>query len=187
VQRTRLERRARPATNKAMLGMLLLCAVGWVGLFMFERSLEPSRPAAPVVSAELETLSTEPAAPTGRGVVTDSNERGQIGDALLWLGHHSLEELRLTAPPRDNAYYYFSRLAMLDPGNREAANGLKKIAAQFAVLAEREIVNDDYQKALAMIRIGRQIDPDNEALKVLKDLAEKPKLGFWNAFASLFK
>ena len=50
--------------------------------------------------------------------------------ALLWLGRHSLDAQRLTDPPRDNAYYYFTRLLQVDPGNAEARAGMLAIAAR---------------------------------------------------------
>ena len=115
----------------------------------------------------------------------DTGELTQVREALLWLGRHSLDNLRLTAPPRDNAYYYFSRLLQLDPGNRAAAEGLRQIAAQCAFLAERELAAERPAEALSYISVGLQIDPDNEALRVLRDLAEQPRPGFWQALRDL--
>ena len=95
-------------------------------------------------------------------------------------------ELRLTAPPRDNAYYYFTRLLQLDPDNAGARAGLKSIAAQCALLAEREIAQNRFAEALSLVGVGLQIDPDNESLRVLHDLADKPQGGFLQALRHLF-
>ena len=109
-------------------------------------------------------------------------------NALLWLGNKSLEDYRLTAPPKDNAYYYFSRIIQLDPDNQAGRNGLLQVAEAFAFLAEREIANNQIEKAQDYITIGLQVDPANQALLALQDLA-KPRerslvqiiLGFFGA------
>ena len=64
---------------------------------------------------------------------------------------------------------------------------MKKTASQFALLAEREIAENDFDTALGYVRVGLQIDPDNEALRVLGELAQKPNIGFWGALSSIFK
>jgi tetratricopeptide (TPR) repeat protein len=116
-----------------------------------------------------------------------ASEAAQIGDALLWLGHHSIDEFRLTLPPRDNAYYYFSRLLQLDPSKTAAQEGIRKVAAQYAFLAERETAQGRFDEARSYIRIGLQIDPNNQSLHLLSELTDKPKAGFWGALTSLFQ
>jgi len=97
--------------------------------------------------------------------------------ALHWLGKKSLEEYRLTHPPEDNAYYYFSRLLEADPGDKVAAAGLLNIADRYAYLAERSVIDSDYSKAQAYITIGRKFNPNHEALiklnKLNLDVGEK--------------
>lgn len=186
VTRTRLDKPRIGPAQIAILGMLVLCVLGWGALLFIERSLDPPGAAPAAIATELETISTEPPSTAGAPAPALPRDRDQIGEALLWLGHHSLDELRLTSPPRDNAYYYFSRLAMLEPGNKEAQAGLAKVAAQFALFAEREIAENNFKQALGYIRIGLQIDPNNETLRVLGELARKPEIGFWGAITSLF-
>src|SRR5690606_1539303 len=114
-------------------------------------------------------------------------DTAQIAEALLWLGHHALNDFRLTEPPRDNAYYYFSRLQQLEPGNVAAREGMLAIAARYAILAEREVANNRYDLARSYIGIGLQIDPGNEALRVLQYVAATTEIGFWDTLVSLFK
>jgi len=90
--------------------------------------------------------------------------------ALHWLGKKSLEEYRLTHPPEDNAYYYFSRLLEADSGDKVAAAGLLNIADRYASLAERSILDNDYSRAQAYIMIGRKFNPNHEALIKLNKL-----------------
>ncbi len=100
-------RRLRPL-QWVLLGLLLLCGIGWGVLLTIERRLEPPPKSRPVVGTTLEVRApTEVAAPAGTAPE-------QVAQALLWLGRHSLDDLRLTEPPRDNAYYYFSRMLQFD-------------------------------------------------------------------------
>ena len=108
----------------------------------------------------------------------------KVAAALKWLGQHSLNEYRLTAPPKDNAYYYFSRLLQMDPSNEDARRGLLAISASYAILAERAIADGQHEEARRYITIGLQVDPKNQSLLVLRDIATPPERGF---FASLFE
>ena len=90
--------------------------------------------------------------------------------ALHWLGKRSLKEYRLTQPPEDNAYYYFSRLLEADPGNKIAVAGLLNIADRYAYLAERSVLDGDHSKAQAYITIGQKFNPNHEALIKLNEL-----------------
>ncbi|MEM7540711.1 MAG: serine/threonine-protein kinase [Pseudomonadota bacterium] len=167
-------------------GLLLFCVIGWGALILIEGRMKEAEVRA-VQVADLPVLSVagETAALEVESVAEEDIE--QVTQALAWLGAHSLEEYRLTAPPKDNAHYYFSRLLRLQPNNEKARAGLLDIATRFAVLAEREIAHDNYEKAQGYIRVGLQIDPNNASLKTLKGLAKPDKIGFWDAFASLFK
>ena len=93
-----------------------------------------------------------------------------VMQALHWLGKKSLEEYRLTQPPEDNAYYYFSRLLEADPTDKVATAGLLNIADRYAYLAERSVLDGDHDKAHAYIMIGRKFNPNHEALIKLNEL-----------------
>ena len=91
-----------------------------------------------------------------------------VRSALLWLGNQSLEEFKLTFPAKDNAYYYFSKLLDIEPDNQEAKDGIMKVAERYAILAEKALADNDYQKAAAYINIGLQIDPQNATLHSIR-------------------
>jgi hypothetical protein len=55
------------------------------------------------------------------------------------------------------------------------------------MLAEREVAQDHYDLARRYISIGLQIDPGNEALLVLRDLATPTSHGFLDTVRGLFK
>jgi len=93
-----------------------------------------------------------------------------VVQALHWLGKKSLEDYRLTSPAEDNAYYYYSRLLEVDPGDKVAAAGLLNIADRYAYLAERSFLENDYDKAQAYTSIGLKFNPNHTALIKLKEL-----------------
>lgn len=176
-----------PLGKLVMVGMLVLCGIGWGVLLFIERRMEPPEIPVDVQSAAPDKVAVAPdklpVAPGGFAVT----DNAQIGQALLWLGHHSLDDFRLTAPPRDNAYYYFSRLLQIDPNDQQARKGMLEIATRYAMLAEREIAQDNYDEARSYVGIGLQIDPGNESLRLLRELSERKKAGFLDALATLFK
>ncbi len=114
--------------------------------------------------------STDAASP----VATETSEEmsADVVKALHWLGKKSLEEYRLTHPPKDNAYYYYSRLLEVNPMDKVAAAGLLNIADRYAYLAERSVLDNDYTKAQAYIDIGLKFNPRNASLLKLKQLSQ---------------
>ena len=99
-------------------------------------------------------------------------ELDEVISALIWLGNKSLDELKLTYPPKDNAYYYFNRLLEMNPGNDIAIKGIYSIAEQYAVLAEQAMVNNELDKTSSYVDIGLKIDPNNQALLSLKQFVQ---------------
>jgi tRNA A-37 threonylcarbamoyl transferase component Bud32 len=176
VPRTRL----RPL-QWVLISLLILCGIGWGVLLTIERRLEPPTRPREVATTTLEVGQTSAVAmPAGTAPE-------QVAQALLWLGHHSLDDLRLTEPPHDNAYYYFSRMLQLDPANPAARAGMLAIAARFALLAEQAIADDRFERARGYVALGLQIDPANRTLQEMREIARADKIGFWDAVASLLK
>ena len=96
----------------------------------------------------------------------------EVVKALKFLGKQSLDAYKLTYPPEDNAYYYYSRLLEIEPGSPEGINGITEIANRYAYLAEQAVLNNENEKASAFVDIGLRINPQNEALLALKDFAK---------------
>ena len=106
--------------------------------------------------------------------------------ALAWLGAQSLEEYKLTYPAKDNAYYYFSRMLKMDPGNQEAIRGILEISDRYAVQAEQALAKNENEKMLTYIEYGLRINPQNESLQALKSLAGSQDTSLLGAIKSLF-
>lgn len=137
----------------------------------------PADPGAPADGEGEEEAEAEAATqPPGEEVIK----------ALTWLGKQSLEEYKLTYPARDNAYYYFTRLLELDPGNETATRGILSIADRYAMLAEQSMARNEWEKTAAYVDIGLKIDPDHRSLLALKELVEKQDTSLLATIKSLF-
>ncbi len=192
VTRITLEQRRSPLRalslgKLAMVGMLVICGIGWGILLTIERGMEPQAIPRDVMPATFDKISLPPPDELPAQSAAAATDDEKIARALLWLGRHSLDDFRLTAPLRDNAYYYFTRLLQIDPEDSQARDGILEIAGRYAMLAEREIAQDHFEAARGYIGIGLQIDPHNESLRLLQELAVPSQGGFFDALASFFK
>lgn len=140
----------------------------------------PDTPAVVVMTesqAEVET--TE--------IIANQPATGDVVKALEWLGTQSLKESRLDAPPKDNAYYYFTKLLKMQPDNVIAYKGILSIAEQYATMAERALANDQTEQTRTYVDRGLQIDPNNESLLLLDSLLQNQSRGFWDMLQSIFQ
>ncbi|RME34127.1 MAG: serine/threonine protein kinase, partial [Gammaproteobacteria bacterium] len=143
-----------------LLGVLLFLAVTFfAGVKYLEHRLLENGPEVVQVPEQIPDLRPPPPAPAARQPLKLDEEK--VLRALSWLGRHSLAEYRLVTPPKDNAYYYFSRMLEIDPASEEARRGLKQIAERYALLAEEAVARNDGLKALGFIEMGLKIDPEN--------------------------
>lgn len=110
----------------------------------------------------------------------------EVVKALLFLGRQSLDEFKLTYPPKDNAYYYFTRLLEIQPGNKDAINGILAIADRYSVLAEQAMIKNEIEKTKAYVDLGLRINPKNEALLAMKNFVKKQDTSLFSTFKKLF-
>ena len=136
-----------------------------------------------VISETEKALTPEIAQPV---VATPEPVSADVLKALAWLGTQSLEEYKLTYPAKDNAYYYFSRILKMDPGNQEAIRGILEISDRYAVQAEQALAKNENEKMLTYIEYGLRINPQNESLQALKSLAGSQDTSLLGTIKSLF-
>ncbi len=172
-----------------------LCALlaGYTALYYAERhyarsaastkdpaALVPAPAEPPVAGAAAEAI------PAGRAGTVRVIANAEVMQALRWLARKCLADYRLTDPPKDNAFYYYSRMLDIEPGSTEARRGILEIANRFALLAERELASHRYREAQSYVGMGLRIDPGNASLLALKPLAENPPRGILARIADLF-
>ncbi|MGR8948369.1 MAG: serine/threonine-protein kinase [Gammaproteobacteria bacterium] len=179
----------RKAVDRKPVLLLVLVIVGIANLvlaYFLSKSEEPRGPQVAEMNLEstahLRTQSN--AAGNDLASLRELPNRDEVLAAMHWLAQHSLNEYRLTTPPQDNAYYYYSRLLQLDANDAKAIAGMKMIAERYGVLADRAIADNDDDTARSFIAIGLQIDPDNQTLRSLSELAIPERNSF---FAKLSK
>jgi serine/threonine protein kinase len=142
------------------------------------------------------TAMNNPANPTGDGNTGGSETtasaqpappvNAEIIKALKFLGRQSLDTYKLTYPPGDNAYFYFSRLLDVEPGNPTAIEGMLAISDRYAFLAEQALLNNENNKAEAYIDIGLRINPQNETLLDIKSLVKSRNRSLLTTIKNLF-
>jgi len=109
--------------------------------------------------------------------------------SFLSHGAAALEEYRLSTPKNDNAYYYYQRALDLSPDNKQAHEGITRIANAYANLVESKLDQFEYEAAKKYLNRGLTIQPDNERLQALQENtnAFKDAPGrLWNKIKSPF-
>ena len=89
--------------------------------------------------------------------------------AELKAAEQHLQAWNRTAPPGGNAYDAYQKVLKIDPGNVKARQGIKKVAARYADLAEKELKRDKLVKAMGFIKTGLEVDASNRRLWALRE------------------
>ncbi|MGH8604726.1 MAG: serine/threonine-protein kinase, partial [Gammaproteobacteria bacterium] len=148
------------------------------------------RQAPAQASFQLPPVPAEPPTAVPRGKppsAQKSVDNEEVISALQWLARNSMEEYRLTHPPKDNAYYYYSRALEIDPSDPVAKKGLLLVADRFSFLAERKIAENDYNAAQRYISVGLQIDPSNRTLRELNELVTSGRRSLFDTIVDFFR
>jgi len=88
---------------------------------------------------------------------------------LLKLGAERFEQQRLTRPLRDNAYFYYQQVLLLDPESAVAKEGLARITKEYITLAQQAFGGRDYGAGHNYVNLGLEVEPENTTLLELKD------------------
>src|SRR5690606_6424206 len=102
------------------------------------------------------------------------------------LASERFEQMRLSRPPQDNAFFYYHQVLQLDGANPVAQDGLKRIAAQYTLLAQQAFVSQDFGNGLTYVSQGLEAEPENPTLLELQE-RHKDKAGpFKRLFGRVF-
>ena len=104
----------------------------------------------------------------------------------LKLAGERFEQTRLSRPPQDNAFFYYQQVLQLEPQHPVAQEGLKRIAAQYALLAQQAFVSQDYLTGLTYVSQGLEAEPENPTLLELKERHKDKAGGFKGFFGRIF-
>jgi hypothetical protein len=178
-------RAAEPKASRlrtALMVGLVVAAGGFVALQYYANRLAnaPLRPTEGYLP-RLDPGALAPTATAGTGGTSMSPANDDIRKALVWLAQKSINDDRLIAPPNDNAYFYYSKLRDIDPGSSLAEDGFKRIAERFAVLAEKEMAQQNLRAAQTYVSMGLQLDPGNATLRELRELTKPRPSGLFQS------
>jgi hypothetical protein len=138
-------------------------------------TLEPFAPLPPVMtSTELAIAAEDDSYQGGDTIVVATAEDipEMIAPAdndhripeLLELGRQSLDDYRLSTPPKHNANHYFEQILEIDPNHSEARRGYEQIAVRYSELAETALGRGNRNQADRYVKLGLGFDPDNAEL-----------------------
>jgi serine/threonine protein kinase len=184
--------------NNRVAGLLagvVVLLLAYTGFYFYTQTLTESGLVAPRSEETPSTINVASVPPTTTELPADTVNlvdgsgppKKDVVQALQWLAKTSLEEGRLTDPPADNAYYYYSRLLALDPSNRRARLGFAQIAERYVVLAEKEFAQKNYRQAQTYITLGLQVQPDNKGLRDLQSFMDNRERSMLESISDFFK
>jgi serine/threonine protein kinase len=188
------EKSAHASNRKqiALIAVLTLTSIGFASLYGVEwylnhanrltRTPSLSGPATPGPGGRNPGIAPPLTSNPTAGVAGN-----EVVNALAHLARYSLETDRLTEPPQQNAYYYYSRLLEVAPAHQEARLMLQQIPERCARKAEFELANNHPAQALNYIYQGLRADPSNTRLLELQNLAQISQRSFFQRIAEYFK
>ncbi len=193
-EKDRLQAEKRKWRVTILGACVVVLLLAFASLQVYIESLKPSRivkerPPETEIVQPLDVQAGVNTLPNTAGATetTPGLSKQEVIKALTWLAENSMSENRLTYPPADNAYYYFSRLLALEPGNASAQKGFTNIAERYTQLAEQEFSNGNFGKAQAYIALGLQVQPNHESLLSLQSIIEDRERSVLDKFIGFFK
>ncbi len=125
-----------------------------------KKSAEPARPAV--------VKPIPPGSAKGTTDVPKPKPDPRIAAGLKQADQY-LRAWNLTAPAGRNAYDAYRQVLKIDPDNAAARRGIKKVAARYADLAEKELKRGNLDKAMGFIKTGLEVDATNRRLWSLRE------------------
>lgn len=195
---------SRRKIRQALLAALLLLVLGG-GIFHFSYESEHSAQVTELLAqAELrlaadkldepeldnaryffnEVLTLDPANAAAKEGLEQVRQRLIL--RYLKLAGERVEQLRLSRPAQDNAFFYYHQVLQLDPANVAAKDGLKRIAAQYTLLAQQAFLSQNYLTGLTYVSQGLEADPANPTLLELKERHKNKTNGLKGFFGRIF-
>ena len=139
----------------AVVGVLALAGAGW---YFTKGSSKPAETAETAAAPE----AAKPAA-TGTAPGKSAQPAGTL-DEVLEKARLAMDERRYIEPVKNNALEYFRQVLLLDPGNAEATEGLKRLGGLLIARARNALEERRFDNALAELEAARSIDQNDPRL-----------------------
>ena len=134
----------------AVVGVLALAGAGWY----FTKGSK---------SAETAATETDAAAPAAAPAAKAGQPAASL-DEVLEKARLAMDERRYIEPAKNNALEYFRQVLVLEPGNAEATEGLKRLGGLLIARARTALDERRFDNALAELEAARSIDPNDQRL-----------------------
>ena len=134
----------------AVVGVLALAGAGWY----FTKGSK---------SAETAATETDAAAPAAAPAAKAGQPAASL-DEVLEKARLAMDERRYIEPNKNNALEYFRQVLVLEPGNAEATEGLKRLGGLLIARARTALDERRFDNALAELEAARSIDPNDQRL-----------------------
>jgi protein TonB len=142
------------------MGMIIGIAVGVLALaggawfFMNKGSSEPAAAAN----------AAAPAAATAAGDKAGAAAPAVTLEEVLEKARLAMDERRYIEPAKNNALEHFRQVLVIEPGNAEATEGLKRLGGLLIARARTALDERRFDNALAELEAARSIDPNDQRL-----------------------
>ncbi len=138
----------------AVVAVLAIGGGGWY--FMSSKGGADAQSAAP--------SSDSPAAGTAAaGKGADAKPAASL-DEVLERARLAMDERRYIEPAKNNALEHFRQVLVMEPGNAEATEGLKRLGGLLIARARTALDERRFDNALAELEAARSIDPNDARL-----------------------
>ncbi len=96
-----------------------------------------------------------------------ARERAATVDELLTAAGEDIEANRLTSPPGRNALERYKEVERLDPGNADAAAGVRRVHDRYLAMGTQALARDAFDDAAEYARRALEVRPDSEPARTL--------------------
>ena len=93
---------------------------------------------------------------------------------LLAAAEKAFARDRLSQPPEDNAWTYYEEVLYLQPQHQVALNGKEAIVQRYVTLANKQLAEGQFARALLLVGRAMTLDPENQKLwSIQKDITAR--------------
>src|SRR5688572_6039372 len=152
----------KSSKSPAMLVGVVVAVLAAAGGAWFFMKGGDKAPAADVTAAP---AASDAATPTA-SATTAAAPAAPVGtlDEVLEKARLAMDERRYIEPAKNNALEYFRQVLVIDPGNAEATESMKRLGGLLIGRARTALDERRFDNALAELEAARSIDPNDQRL-----------------------
>jgi periplasmic protein TonB len=146
-----------------LIGIVVAVLAAAGGAWFFMKGGDKAKVADAAAATTDATAPAAAPAATGKPGATPSAPTGTL-DEVLEKARLAMDERRYIEPNKNNALDFFRQVLVMDPGNAEATEGLKRLGGLLIARARTALDERRFDNALAELEAARSIDPSDQRL-----------------------